>query len=229
VIVKSANRSEEGWLDEGLSNTPRNLPAGSYLAQADTAMFSKYAIGSIYDGYQYLLATRHYPADDPRRHGNVGDGRGRAGSSPRYIVDQFGAALPGKLVQTSLTGPSNVRDANRPAVRPDDQQLGPRELGVRSARIRGAERAPVHDLGTSAARSARSTVRTPRTSRWFTRWSDILGGDAVNLTGALKSGSGAYSGRSSRRGSGVHAPLQRERNDRRFADGHSALDCAADS
>jgi hypothetical protein len=107
VLVRNANRSEEGWLDEGLSKYAEELAGRSYLAQADTAMFSKYAIGAVYDGYQYLLAPGDTPLMIPADTGTLA----MVGASwlfTRYIVDQFGDSLPGRLVQTTLTGAANV-------------------------------------------------------------------------------------------------------------------------
>ena len=107
VLVRNANESEEGWLDEGLSKYAEELAGRSYLAEADTGMFSNYAIGAVYDGYQYLLAPGDTPLMIPADTGTLA----MVGASwlfTRYIVDQFGDALPGKLVQTTLTGASNV-------------------------------------------------------------------------------------------------------------------------
>jgi hypothetical protein len=107
VLFRNGNDSEEGWLDEGLSKYAEEIAGRSYLAQADTAMFSNYAIGDVYDAYQYLLAPGDTPLLIPIDQGSLA----MVGASwlfTRYAVDQFGDSLPGKLVQTTLTGASNV-------------------------------------------------------------------------------------------------------------------------
>ncbi|HEY6854525.1 MAG TPA: hypothetical protein VI139_09760, partial [Gemmatimonadales bacterium] len=60
VLVHSAN-SEDGWLDEGLSKYAEELAGRAYLAAGDTANFSNYAIGDVYDAYQYLKDTGTSP------------------------------------------------------------------------------------------------------------------------------------------------------------------------
>lgn len=105
VLVRNAPNSEEGWLDEGLSKYAEEL-AGRSWGTSDPH-FSQFAIGAVYDGYQYLLATGNTPLLIPADTGTLA----MVGGSwlfTRYIVDQFGDSLPGKLVQTALRGPNNV-------------------------------------------------------------------------------------------------------------------------
>jgi len=104
VLVKGGD-PEDGWLDEGLSKYAEEI-AGRSFGTSDPH-FSQYAIGAVYDGYQYLLAPGDTPLLIPADTGTLA----MVGASwlfTRYIVDQFGTALPGKLVQTTLTGAANV-------------------------------------------------------------------------------------------------------------------------
>jgi hypothetical protein len=103
VLVRNGN-SEEGWLDEGLSKYAEEIAGRSF---GDNAHFSQYAIGAVYDGYHYLLATGSSPLLIPADTGTLAE-VGASWLFTRYIVDQFGDSLPGKLVQTTLTGASNV-------------------------------------------------------------------------------------------------------------------------
>ncbi len=103
VLVRNGN-SEEGWLDEGLSKYAEEIAGRSF---GDNAHFSQYAFGDAYDSYHYLLATGDSPLLIPADNGTLA----MVGASwlfTRYIVDQFGDSLPGKLVRTTLTGASNV-------------------------------------------------------------------------------------------------------------------------
>src|SRR3989454_12797363 len=64
-------------------------------------------MGVVFDGYKYLLAPGDPPLLTPADNGTLA----MVGASwlfTRYIVDQFGDSLPGKLVQTTLTGATNV-------------------------------------------------------------------------------------------------------------------------
>jgi hypothetical protein len=103
VLVKGGN-SEDGWLDEGLSKYAEELAGRSF---GDNAHFSQYAFGDAYDSYKYLLAPGDTPLLIPADSGTLA----MVGASwlfTRYIVDQFGDSLPGKLVKTTLIGPANV-------------------------------------------------------------------------------------------------------------------------
>src|SRR2546427_4224429 len=113
VLVRGG-QPEEGWVDEGLSRYAEELGGRSYLP-GDQASFSQYAIGNVFDAYQYLSATGNSPLVIPEDNGTLAD----AGASwlfMRYLVDQlrtdtsFGASavVTRKLVQTSLTGAANV-------------------------------------------------------------------------------------------------------------------------
>ena len=104
VLVKNAN-SEEGWLDEGLSKYAEEIAGRSF---GDNAHFSQFAIGDVYDAYQYLGATGTSPLLIPEDTGSLAE-VGASWLFTRYIVDQFGDSLPGRLIRTSLTGAENVQ------------------------------------------------------------------------------------------------------------------------
>jgi hypothetical protein len=103
VLVRSA-ASEDGWLDEGLSKYAEEIAGRSF---GDPAHFSQFAIGDVYDAYQYLHATANTPLIIPADTGTLA----MVGASwlfTRYIVDQFGDSLPGRLVRSGLRGVTNV-------------------------------------------------------------------------------------------------------------------------
>jgi len=191
VIVKGANRSEEGWLDEGLSKYAEELAGRSYLAQADTAMFSKYAIGSVYDGYQYLLAPGSTPLLIPADTGTLA----MVGASwlfTRYIVDQFGAALPGKLVQTSLTGASNVAAQTG---QPFGQTISNWALANWVSDLPGFAAPSELKYTTWHFRRTFSSLHSQDAQDFplvYPVVPTFSAGVAVSLTGTLRSGSGAY-------------------------------------
>jgi hypothetical protein len=189
VLVKGATSPEEGWLDEGLSKYAEEI-AGRSFGTSDPH-FSQYAVDAVVDGYEYLLAPGHTPLLVPADSGPVA----RVGASwlfTRYIVDQFGNALPGKLVQTSLTGTANVAAQTG---QPFDQTVtrwalanwvsdlpgfsAPSELQYTSWHFRGTFGA-LHTNYPGSFPLAYPLV--PTTSA----------GSAINLSGTLHSGSGDY-------------------------------------
>ncbi len=98
--------SEEGWLDEGLSKYAEEI-AGRAFLPGDPASFSQFAIGDVYDAYQYLLDPGSSPLLIPVDNGTLAE-VGASWLFTRYIVDQFGGTLPRQLVQTAQTGAANV-------------------------------------------------------------------------------------------------------------------------
>jgi len=188
VLVKGANDSEEGWLDEGLSKYAEEIAGRSF---GDNAHFSQYASGDAYDSYQYMLAPGDTPLLIPVDQGTLA----MVGASwlfTRYIVDQFGNALPGKLVQTSLTGAANV---GAQTGQPFDQTVSrwalanwvsdlpgftaPSELRYTSWHFRTTF-ASLHSQDSTVFPLAYPLVPT------------FSAGNAINVSGKLWSGSGEY-------------------------------------
>jgi len=191
VLVKGANRSEDGWLDEGLSKYAEELAGRSYLADADTGMFSTYAIGAVFDGYKYLLAPGDTPLLIPADNGSLA----MVGASwlfTRYIVDQFGDSLPGKLVQTSLTGASNVAAQTG---QPFGQTISNWALANWVSDLPGFAAPSELRYTTWHFRRTFSSLHSQDAQDFPLVYPLVptrSAGDAVNLTGTLKSGSGAY-------------------------------------
>lgn len=106
VLVHGSN-SEDGWLDEGLSKYAEELAGRAYLAAGDSASFSNYAIGDIYDAYQYLQATGTSPLMIEFDNGTLAE-VGASWLFTRFLVDQYGDSLPRKLASSSLAGAANI-------------------------------------------------------------------------------------------------------------------------
>ena len=104
VRVRGGNE-EEGWLDEGLSKYAEEIAGRTYLP--NDSLFSLYAINDAYDAYQYLSKTETSALLIPADTGTLAE-VGASWLFTRYIVDQFGDSLPGRLVQTTLIGAANV-------------------------------------------------------------------------------------------------------------------------
>jgi len=107
VLLRPGFRTEEGWLDEGLSKYAEEIAGRSYLQQGDTATFSNYAFDDVYDTYQYLSAPGASPLLIQYDQGTLAE-IGASWLFVRYLVDQFGDSLPHKLDGTTLVGSVNV-------------------------------------------------------------------------------------------------------------------------
>src|SRR6266480_1036569 len=107
TLIQHGSVAEEGWLDEGLSLYAEELTARRYLQAGDTASFSRLAINDVADAYQYLSATGASPLLIEFDQGTLEE-RGASWLFARYLVDQYGPALPGKLDQSTLAGAANV-------------------------------------------------------------------------------------------------------------------------
>lgn len=109
--VKYGNANgEEGWLDEGLSKYAEEIAGRKYLAggtHQDSVVFTDYAINDVFDAYEYLSRPDTAYLLIPFDQGNLAE-IGASWLFVRYLVDQFGAGLPAKLVQTGMTGSLNV-------------------------------------------------------------------------------------------------------------------------
>ena len=107
TLIQRGTVSEEGWLDEGLSLYAEELTARRYLQAGDTATFSRLAINAVSDAYQYLSATGASPLLIEFDQGTLAE-RGASWLFARYLVDQYGATVAGKLDQSTLAGAANV-------------------------------------------------------------------------------------------------------------------------
>jgi hypothetical protein len=189
VLVRGGP-AEEGWLDEGLSKYAEELAGRSYLP-GDPATFSTYAIGAVYDAYQYLLAPDTAPLMIPQDNGTIGD-IGASWLFARYLIDQFGDSLPRRLVQSGQSGAANVA-----------AQTGqPFDVTV----TRWALANWVSDLpGFATPGELRYTTWQFRTTfaslnaqapgtfpRAYPLVPEASTGTALSLAGALRSGSGVY-------------------------------------
>jgi hypothetical protein len=192
TVIRSGTTSEEGWLDEGLSKYAEELTARRYLQAGDTNTFSRLAINDVFDAYQYLSATRASPLLIEFDQGTLAE-IGASWLFTRYLVDQFGAALPGKLAQTTLAGAANVAaqtgqrfdtTVTRWALANWVSDLPgfatPAELSYTVWRFRTRTFASLHQQDPANFPLPYPLVPT------------ASAGSAVNLSGTIRSGSGVY-------------------------------------
>ncbi len=189
VLVRPG-QAEEGWLDEGLSKYAEELAGRSYLP-GDTATFSQYAIGDVVDAYRYLSATGSSPLLIEFDQGTLAE-VGASWLFVRYLVDQYGSSLPGKLDQTPLNGAANVVAQTGHAF---DTTLTRWALANWVSDLPGFTAPPElqytswHFRSTYASLNAQDPVDFPLPYPLVPARS---AGSAVSLSGTLRSGSGVY-------------------------------------
>jgi len=192
TLIQGGTVSEEGWLDEGLSQYAEELTARRYLQAGDTTTFSRLAINDVFDAYQYLSTTGAAALLIEFDQGTQAE-RGASWLFARYIVDQYGAGLPAKLVQTTLAGSGNLaaqtghsfdttvtRWALANWVSDLPGFLTPAELSYTSWHFRTRTFASLYQQDSATFRHPYPLVPT------------ASAGSAVNLSGTLRSGSGVY-------------------------------------
>jgi hypothetical protein len=95
---------EELWLDEALASFAEELAGRSYLP--DVTTYSQYVVPNLFNASEYLISPEDYFLQQ------TGDTVlaefGAGWLYVRYLVDQYGSAITGKLTQTALTGTANV-------------------------------------------------------------------------------------------------------------------------
>ena len=192
ILIQGGAVTEEGWLDEGLSKYAEELAGRRYLQLGDDSTFSQYAFNDVDDAYTYLRATGGSPLLIEFDQGTLAE-VGASWLFARYLVDQFGDSLPRKLDQTTLVGSVNVAAqtgqsfsttvthwalANWASDLPGFPT--PPELSYTSWHFRTRTFASLYQQDPANFPLPYPLVPV------------VSAGGAVNLTGTLRSGSGAY-------------------------------------
>jgi len=107
TLIHTGSTPEEGWLDEGLSKYAEELTARRYLQAGDMGTWDRLVFNDVDDAYNYLSATGASPLLIEFDQGTLAE-VGASWLFTRYLVDQYGAGLPAKLVQTTLAGSANI-------------------------------------------------------------------------------------------------------------------------
>ena len=192
TLIHTGSTPEEGWLDEGLSKYAEELTARRYLQAGDMGTWNRLVGNDVFDAYQYLRATGASPLLIEVDQGTLAE-VGASWLFTRYLVDQYGAALPGRLVQTTLAGAANVaaqtghgfdtivtRWALSNWVSDLPGFATPPELSDTSWHFRTRTLASLHQQDPNTFPFAYPLVPT------------VSAGSAVSLSGTLRSGSGVY-------------------------------------
>ncbi|MDH4046086.1 MAG: hypothetical protein OEW06_16685, partial [Gemmatimonadota bacterium] len=106
VMVRNSD-SEVLWLNEGMSHISEELAALHFEAQGLDTLFSRFAIGDLYNAYLYLLNPGAVFTLPLTGTGSLEE-RGAAWLFLRWVLDQYGAPVTRRLVETAQTGSANV-------------------------------------------------------------------------------------------------------------------------
>jgi hypothetical protein len=190
VLVNTGN-SEDGWLDEGLSKYAEEIAGRAYLAAGDSAKFSDYAIGSVYDGYQYLNATGTSPLLIEFDNGTLAE-VGASWLFMRYLVDQYGDSLPHKLVSSGSVGAANVAAQTGHSF---DTTVTRWALANWVSDLNGFTAPPELQYTTWHFRSTFASLHSQDPTDFplaYPLVPTISQGGATNVSGVLRSGSGVF-------------------------------------
>jgi len=192
VVVNGAN-SEDGWLDEGLSKYAEEIAGRAYLAAGDTARFSDYAIGDVYDGYQYMKATGSSPLLIEFDDGTLAE-IGASWLFTRYVVDQYGAGLPHQLASSALAGAANIAAQTGHSF---DTTVTRWALAnwVSDLNVPGFTTPPELQYTTWHFRKTFASLHTQDSTDFplpYPLVPTVSAGGATNVSGVLRSGSGVF-------------------------------------
>ena len=95
------------WLNEALSHLAEELAAFRFLARGDSVRFTRFALGDVFNTYQYLTDPGKFFVL-PRAGTGTLEERGAAWLFVRWLVDRFGDGVTRSLVETRRTGAENV-------------------------------------------------------------------------------------------------------------------------
>lgn len=109
VLVRNGD-SEILWLNEGLSHISEELAALHFEAQGRDSLFTRFAIGDLFNAYQYLSNPGGVWLLPVSGTGSLEE-RGAAWLFLRWLLDQYGEDLTRLLVETGRVGADNVSAA----------------------------------------------------------------------------------------------------------------------
>ncbi|OGU06348.1 MAG: hypothetical protein A2W29_10685 [Gemmatimonadetes bacterium RBG_16_66_8] len=107
VLLRGGTGGEELWLNEAMSHLAEELGALRFLSLGDQRNFSDFAIGNLLNAFNYLKDAEAGHVLFKVSPGTLEE-RGAAWLFLRWVVDQFGDGVIRRLAETRLTGKENV-------------------------------------------------------------------------------------------------------------------------
>jgi IPT/TIG domain len=196
-VLLGGGSTEVLWLNEGMSHLAEELGGWHFLAQADTARFSDFVLGDLYNAYQYLESPGAYTTLFGAGTGTLEE-RGAAWLFLRWVLDQYGDAsqndydVTRRLEETPLRGAANVEAATGVSL----SQLLPQWFLANyvSDLPNFAAPAPLTYSSWSFRKTYQSLHQQSGSNfnRPFPLVPPVYAGGLFDVSGALRSGSGTY-------------------------------------
>ncbi len=109
VLLRNGS-GEMVWLNEAMSHLAEELGALHFDAMGNEDLFSRFAIGDVFNAYQYLTDPGAFFLLYTQGTGTLEE-RGSGWLFLRWLADQFGDGVIRRLSETALTGAENVEAA----------------------------------------------------------------------------------------------------------------------
>ena len=106
VLVRNGP-SEVLWLNEGMSHISEELAGLHFEGKGQDSLFSRFAIGDLYNGYLYLSTPGDVFTLPLSGTGSLEE-RGAGWLFLRWVLDQYGSGVTRRLVETGRSGADNV-------------------------------------------------------------------------------------------------------------------------
>jgi hypothetical protein len=110
VLVRGGTSTEVLWLNEALSHLAEELAAFRFRDAGDNTLFNRFAIGNIFNLYNYLTEPADIFTLAIEGSGTLAE-RGSGWAFLRWMVDRHGANVTRRLSETQLRGVENVEAA----------------------------------------------------------------------------------------------------------------------
>jgi hypothetical protein len=190
VLVRAGD-SEVLWLNEALSHLAEELAGLRFEAQGNDVLFSRFALGDLFNAYIYLQnpgATFVLPGEGT---GTLEE-RGASWLFLRWLVDQYGDGITRRLVETTRTGSDNVSAVSGT---PFNQLVSQWFLANYVSDLAGFTAPPRLRYSTWSFRETYQSLFEQLPSRFpdpFPVVPDVFNGGTFQASGMLRSGSGQY-------------------------------------
>ena len=196
-VLLGGGSTETLWLNEGMSHLAEELGGWHFLAQGDTSRFSDFVLGDLYNAYRYLESPSAYTTLFGAGTGTLEE-RGGAWLFLRWVLDQYGDAsqndydLTRRLEETPLRGAANVEAATGDSI----GRLLPQWFLANYVSDLPGFTAPArlsyHSWSFRKTYQSLNQQSPNNFSRPFPLVPRAYAGGLFDVTGVLRSGSGAY-------------------------------------
>ena len=190
VLVRGGN-TEHLWLNEAMSHLAEELGGWHFLGLGDSVLFSQFAIGNLFNAYQYLSDPGQQFVLFKDGTGSLAE-RGAAWLFVRWLVDHYGDDIPRRMSETVLRGSANVAAA---AGESFSRLISDWILSNYVSDLPDASRPPRLTYTTWDFRKVYGSLHEQvpeRFDRPFPLVPQSFAGGVFDVSGSLRSGSGDY-------------------------------------